>query len=298
VTATSPKNPSVRADADAPSAYTLRDGQHEVALHEGDTLIGRGADCALILDGGLVSRRHAIVRVQGARVVVSDLGSRNGTLVNGEQVRGSTDLKPLDRLLVGDVELQLVERSSIHAQPSESMRQAQTIAFESVQVTTEPAPRRDPNATLDESLEEDTSSAETFELIGGVVEKLFALKKTAEAARLLEGPIVRIWEDARRGRRIDDRVADSAADYAVRLAEATNDDKWVVKALDIFVAQQRTLPLPVIDRLYTLLRRLPENNRRALNSYVENLQSRREALTVAERFALKRLEGLIRIASL
>jgi len=292
--------PSTRpSGASELSAFTLRDGEHEVTLREGDTLIGRSSDCALILDGALVSRRHAIIRVQGARVVVSDLDSRNGTSVNGEQVRGAVDLKPQDRLLVGDVELQLLERAAPHSHPSASMRQARTMAFESVQPVTDPGPLRDPNTTtVDESREEDTSVGHTLDLIGGVVEKLFAMKQTKEAVRLLEGPITRIWNDAKRGRAVEGSEADRVADYAVRLAEVTEQDEWVVKAIDIFVAQQRPLPLPVIDRLYVLLRRLPNNNRRALDAYVQNLRTRRDELSPAERFALKRLEGLIRIASL
>ena len=276
------------------STFALRDGRREVALHEGETLIGRGSDCALVLDGALVSRRHAIVRVEGTRVTVTDLGSRNGTAVNGRRISDSVELFTLDRMLVGNVELQLVERVSNDDDVAISFRRAETTTLEALP-STEPAPGFEP---LSGGSDENTSSGHTLNLLSGVVDKLLALKKTTEAVRLLEAPIDRIWDEAKRGHSVDREAADRAADYAVRLAEVTEDDSWVVKALDIFLGQERPLPLPVIDRLYALIRRLPRTHRRRLDAFVDDLRNRREQLTAAERFALKRLEGLIRLASL
>jgi hypothetical protein len=51
------------------------------------TLLGRGTDCDLrVVDGG-VSRHHAELRVEDNQVVLVDLGSTNGTFVNGQAVR-------------------------------------------------------------------------------------------------------------------------------------------------------------------------------------------------------------------
>jgi pSer/pThr/pTyr-binding forkhead associated (FHA) protein len=51
------------------------------------TLLGRGTDCDLrVVDGG-VSRHHAELRVEENQVVLVDLGSTNGTFVNGQPVR-------------------------------------------------------------------------------------------------------------------------------------------------------------------------------------------------------------------
>jgi hypothetical protein len=272
------------------SPYSLRKGQHEVALHEGETLIGRSSECSLILDGALVSRRHAIVRVQEGRVFVRDLESRNGTAVNGQQIQEQAELQPDDQLLVGNVELQLLKRDRPARRPSHEMRRAPTMTVEPVCGETDPAP---PDDSVADDPDEKTRSGNSFELLGGVIEKFFALGKVADATRLLDAPIDRIWQDAKRGGNVPSELADQAAAYAVRLAEATGEGTWVTKAVDIFAAQQRLLPLPVIDQLYAVLRRLPEDSKREVGRYVKDLQDRRDSLSAAERFALKRLEGLI-----
>ena len=61
----------------------------------GDNVIGRGADSAVLLNDDTVSRRHALIRSEEGRFVVFDLGSRTGTLVNGDPIGGH-------RLLAGE----------------------------------------------------------------------------------------------------------------------------------------------------------------------------------------------------
>jgi Inner membrane component of T3SS, cytoplasmic domain/Domain of unknown function (DUF4388) len=70
-------------------------------------VLGRGEGSDLILDSDIVSRRHASLVVSAADVKVSDLGSSNGTYINGARVLGEAVLSPGDMLLVGDVALRL-----------------------------------------------------------------------------------------------------------------------------------------------------------------------------------------------
>jgi len=80
--------------------------------------VGRAADADLVLADELVSRRHARVSQRGAGAVVEDLGSRNGTFVNGNQIHGPTRLVPGDQLQVGVTLVELRSATQIAERPS------------------------------------------------------------------------------------------------------------------------------------------------------------------------------------
>jgi pSer/pThr/pTyr-binding forkhead associated (FHA) protein len=67
----------------------------------GDYYFGRGAECHIQPNSEWVSRQHCLLRVKPDTVSVRDLGSRNGTLVNGERVVGERPLQHGDQLQVG-----------------------------------------------------------------------------------------------------------------------------------------------------------------------------------------------------
>ena len=77
-------------------------------LVEGRTVIGRAPEAGLVLLDGEVSRLHAQIVVSEGRVRIGDLGSTNGTLVNGDFLHDEVDLRPGDRLGIGDHVLKLV----------------------------------------------------------------------------------------------------------------------------------------------------------------------------------------------
>lgn len=84
-----------------------RDMLRFVILEEDETaIIGRDDGCALLLSDASVSRRHARVRLVDGQVVVEDLGSTNGTAVNGSIIHRAT-LNVGDHLEVGGVSLRL-----------------------------------------------------------------------------------------------------------------------------------------------------------------------------------------------
>jgi pSer/pThr/pTyr-binding forkhead associated (FHA) protein len=84
----------------------------------GPLRIGRGADAGLVLGDHLVSRAHAQVTPSGASAVVEDLGSRNGTFLNGDQVHGRAPLSPGDQLLVGVTVVELRTAAQVARRPS------------------------------------------------------------------------------------------------------------------------------------------------------------------------------------
>ncbi|MEM6329610.1 MAG: SpoIIE family protein phosphatase [Planctomycetota bacterium] len=87
---------------------TLAQGANPAKKFELDadsSVIGRSGDCHIAIDVAAVSRRHAVVHREGGRFFVEDLGSRNGTLVNGQKIASRTPLRDGDRILVCDQEL-------------------------------------------------------------------------------------------------------------------------------------------------------------------------------------------------
>lgn len=74
-------------------------------------LIGRDRSCHLRLGSAMVSKRHAAIELRDRRVFVSDLGSTNGTIVNGRTLRSSEfEVRDGDRIQIGPVIATLVAR--------------------------------------------------------------------------------------------------------------------------------------------------------------------------------------------
>src|SRR4051812_44278163 len=70
-------------------------------------LVGRDSDSAdLVLESTHVSRRHAVIDVEGDRIFIQDAGSKNGIYVNDEPVQ-RTEITRLDKITVGDFTLKI-----------------------------------------------------------------------------------------------------------------------------------------------------------------------------------------------
>ena len=74
-------------------------------LREGDHIIGRDSDAAILLDSPSVSRRHARICVTDGRATFEDLGSKNGSLIGGRHAHGQVPLADGDVITAGIVEL-------------------------------------------------------------------------------------------------------------------------------------------------------------------------------------------------
>ena len=80
-------------------------GDRVLPLTAGENLIGRDKAAPVCLDAASVSRHHARILVEGPRATLEDLGSKNGTRLNGERVRGTRELRDGDAIRFGDVQL-------------------------------------------------------------------------------------------------------------------------------------------------------------------------------------------------
>ena len=90
----------------------------------GELVIGRSSDLDMVLIEDMVSRKHAKISLAPGQITISDLGSTNGTFVNGEKVKRAR-LKEGDRILIGTSILKLVAVTRQAGQPVIDAKTAQ-----------------------------------------------------------------------------------------------------------------------------------------------------------------------------
>ena len=90
-----------RGRARAPKVLLLLDGKRVVVGPSGATL-GRGRQCDVVLNDPNVSRQHAEIRPRGGSWVLTDLGSTNGSQLNGRRIDGSEVLRDGDEIELGE----------------------------------------------------------------------------------------------------------------------------------------------------------------------------------------------------
>ena len=81
--------------------FALVTNDRQILLVDGENIFGRGNDTQILLDSKKVSRHHARIVVTPEGAFVEDLGSKNGTFLDGTRVQGSTPLSHGSRLRIG-----------------------------------------------------------------------------------------------------------------------------------------------------------------------------------------------------
>ncbi|RPI59011.1 MAG: FHA domain-containing protein, partial [Chloroflexi bacterium] len=87
------------------SKLTIRTGPQagiEFSLDRPVVRIGRGSMNEIVIQDNQSSRQHTEITRQGDQLIVRDMGSTNGTFVNGERITGSRTLRPGDQLRIGE----------------------------------------------------------------------------------------------------------------------------------------------------------------------------------------------------
>lgn len=93
-----------------------------VHIEEGRMVIGRGENCQIRLEGGSVSKEHATIMVVGNDDILEDLGSTNGTVVNGQRLTERYVLQNRDEIILGGYTLQYVsQRAQKHMDVDKTM---------------------------------------------------------------------------------------------------------------------------------------------------------------------------------
>ena len=92
---------------------------YQVEVATGETVVGRDIDCALRFTDPAISRRHLRLIRRSDEVIVEDLGSANGTHVNGRLLRGAARLSHGDTIVIGTrrIVLRVIEIATIEPTP-------------------------------------------------------------------------------------------------------------------------------------------------------------------------------------
>ena len=262
---------------------------------------------------------HAALFISSDRVILEDR-SRNGILVNGQRVPQRSVLNPGDVVIVGSQQVKLIANepskrrvenmtlpkmeaspsvdplhrtSSPFQRPIESNRLP---AFDAGSGEFRAPPRPETGESeLELSM---VRRAESFALLGNVVEKALAMGRTLEAERMLASPLADVIEASRSGRRVTPSLVDMAAKYSARLATATGKGAWADYVIELYAFQRRPCPAPVIDELYNAFRKVSAVDIGRLRKYIEEMHSRLQTFSAADRFLIQRIEGLERLAAL
>ncbi len=277
----------------------------DIQLRPGRLVIGRSPDCHLIIDDGLVSRRHAVIIVGSEGAVVDDLGSVNGVFVNGMRIAAPRKLAPGDRVVIGKQEISILgapPSKPVGAGPGGSggsSARADTLAkLQTADQKAGPAARDVVPALLEEHSSEATHKGDALDLLGGVADKVLALGRGTEAERILAAYLENTMRAARATRTVDATLAAKVVRYAVKLAVATGKGSWIDFAVELYTIARRPLPAEVVDELYAVLRKTSPLDMAKLRGYVGVLQSAQDRFGPSEKFIVQRIEGLERLAAL
>jgi pSer/pThr/pTyr-binding forkhead associated (FHA) protein len=105
-------------------------------LTDNVTSLGRHDDCVIRIKSSQVSRRHCELYEVGGQLMLRDLGSSNGTYVNGKRVTGEQSLKHGDELTVGAVTLRVAKigkpTSPLPASPESKPKAGDTAVVEAI----------------------------------------------------------------------------------------------------------------------------------------------------------------------
>lgn len=288
----------------------------------GEFLIGRGSTSDLALDDALVSRKHASLSLRPDGVRVSDLGSRNGVIINGDRMReGTRALKHLDRLLIGSYELVLIEipegaklvmceacravtpsGGSNCAVCGQSFReQSDTAANVTREHTPLAAEARLPYSRASRRpLADPASQVESFEertgvsLLTELADKALILNRHDEAERVLGKSLRALLAHAQSGQAPDPVRVVEACRHALRLAEELNKPTWLDWVFEICISTRRLLSAHEIEQVHRLVRKLRYRGV-TLKRYVETMRAESSERGPAERFLVQRLEGVAKM---
>ena len=239
--------------------FRLRFLLQEIDLPQGDTLVGRSANCQVTVDDPLVSREHARIRIEGTQATVEDLGSRNGVQVGGQPINGKASLSNGDRLRIGTQELVFLELSASAEPPTRgATRQTGFMCHCAVCARTYPAELvACPACGSKERLEEDTLTGSSqkdwgLELAAEAVDRARKANVVEDLERVLSHARLGLEQRLAEGRKVERHLIDGIGLAAAEVAASRAEAGWGRWALSIYASLGLQPKLALVELLAKL----------------------------------------------
>lgn len=224
--------------------YRLRIGGRTLALPQGTLDVGRMPDCWLTLDDDLISRYHARFHVSGRQLELEDLGSRNGTYVNGRRLSGRTLLQDSDQVRIGREVMAVLGASTV-----------------------------EPDDDDDDPLRKTMGPGEDTQfpsLIGQLVEKSLGMGKVKEAERYALALTNQLMGSKVPG---DHPTAVSCIECLIRLAETSASGVWLDRVFRLHSVHGWQMTDSVLEQVRRALDRIPRVPGTGLETYEQTLRA-------------------------
>jgi pSer/pThr/pTyr-binding forkhead associated (FHA) protein len=124
-----------------------------IPLKKKEFSIGRSKECTLRAGSEAISRRHCLIARSDSMWTVKDLGSRNGTLVNGERIEKETELHDGDMLSVGPLQFRVdASETAAPVEPAESSVVAKPPAPKNAAEAASRVPKNPDDSNIEEDI--------------------------------------------------------------------------------------------------------------------------------------------------
>jgi pSer/pThr/pTyr-binding forkhead associated (FHA) protein len=244
----------------------------DIALPDGETVLGRDADCHVPLEDGLASRRHVALHVADGRVTVEDLGSRNGTMLDGRLIGYPVVATHSSKLTIGGTSMTLLDsekqRARAETKPSVTIKRASSTG-----ITAQSSHTIGTNTAVPDLAFVDRARDA---LMRG------ALDECAAASAIV------VRRQANLGPRAIETVVRDVSVVLLGLARRTGDRGWLDGVFQVHAATGR----PIANELVDSIADLPAKGTvKYVREYLEKVRER-PSLSHEELVALERIEKL------
>lgn len=256
----------------ASSRIGLRMLGRTIELLRGTTVVGRSRTCHIPIPDPQISRRHACFSNDGYAVTVENLSTTRATAVNGVALASSVPhaLAPGDRVSIGAHEVEVCALGDYcpSFEPTEQINAARGLASD--------------------------GEGSNLLTLAAVANKCLALGQAREAERIVRPVLAGLLRYCHEGQIPSATDVELAVQITLGIAESNRAGEWIDYLFELFSALGKPMTQEVVDRLYRLVPEAQGVKMACFRRYETILADNQERFGPAERFLVRRIQGLER----